>query len=75
MDRLIYAYYFPIEDGWWGGRVIGMPEVITQGETLAACKENVRDAVRMLCEEDCDLPPSSPAWPKPVVEPIRVVTR
>ena len=47
-----------IDDGWYVGRLKGVPGVFSQGETLAALEENIRDAYRMMVDEEG--PPPSP---------------
>src|SRR5687768_9640561 len=38
------------EDGWWVASCLGMPEAITQGETIEEASENLRDAIQLLLE-------------------------
>ena len=56
------AYSFTLEywmDGdWYVGRLKGIPGVFSQGQSLAELEENVRDAYRMMVEEEG--PPPSP---------------
>ena len=37
-----------IDDGWYVGRLKGVPGVFSQGEALVELEENVRDAYHML---------------------------
>jgi predicted RNase H-like HicB family nuclease len=39
------------EDGWYVGRLKGLPGVFTQGKTLEELEENIRDAYLMMAEE------------------------
>jgi predicted RNase H-like HicB family nuclease len=41
-----------IEDNWYVGRLKEVPGVFSQGESLAELEENVRDAYRMMREEE-----------------------
>ena len=45
------------DDGWYVGRLRGVPGVCSQGETLAELEENIRDAYRMVVEEEEDETP------------------
>ncbi len=47
-----------VDDGWYVGRLKGIPGVFSQGESLAALEENIRDAYRMMLEDEG--PPPSP---------------
>lgn len=40
-----------LDDGWYVGRLKGVPGVFSQGRTLAELEENVRDAYRMMMED------------------------
>lgn len=44
-----------IEDKWYVGRLKEVPGVFSQGESLEELEENVRDAYRLMMEEE-DLP-------------------
>ena len=41
-----------IDDGWYVGRLKGVPGVFSQGESLAELEENIRDAYRMMIAEE-----------------------
>jgi len=48
------------DEGWFVGRLIEVPGVFSQGETLEELQENIRDAYRMMIEsEPANLVPSS----------------
>lgn len=49
------------DEGWLVGRLVEVPGVFSQGETLEELKENIHDAYHMMLEsEPSDLvPPSS----------------
>ena len=48
------------DEGWFVGRLIEVPGVFSQGETLEELQENLRDAYRMMIEsEPANLVPSS----------------
>ena len=40
-----------IEDGWYMGQCEQMPNAITQGETIEEVKENLKDAIQLLLED------------------------
>ena len=37
-----------IDEGWYVGRLKGVPGVFSQGESLAELEENIRDAYQMM---------------------------
>jgi predicted RNase H-like HicB family nuclease len=41
-----------IDDGWYVGRLKEVPGVFSQGESFDELKENIRDAYRMMMEEE-----------------------
>ena len=57
------------DDGWYVGRLKGVPGVFSQGETLEELEENVRDAYRMMVEEEGP-PPSPDAHTKQIEVPV-----
>jgi predicted RNase H-like HicB family nuclease len=54
-----------VDDGWYVGRLRGVPGVLSQGESLAALEENIRDAYRMMVEDEGP-PPSQDAHTKEI---------
>jgi predicted RNase H-like HicB family nuclease len=40
------------DDEWFVGRLVEIPGVFSQGETLDELKENIKDAYRMMVESD-----------------------
>ena len=40
------------DDGWYVGRLKGVPGVFSQGKTVAELEENIRDAYRMMIDEE-----------------------
>jgi predicted RNase H-like HicB family nuclease len=48
-QSLILEYW--IDDGWYVGRLKGVPGVFSQGESLAKLEENICDAYRMMIEQ------------------------
>ena len=47
------------DEGWFVGRLKEVPGVFSQGETLEQLEENIRDAYRLLLQEQqVDLSPS-----------------
>ena len=55
-QRFTLEYW--VDNGWYVGRLKGVPGVFSQGESLAALEENIRDAYRMIVEDET--PPPSP---------------
>lgn len=56
--RKRFTLEYWLDDGWFVGRVLEVPGVISQGETMAELEANIRDAYRMMMEdralsEDC----------------------
>ncbi|MCD6219928.1 type II toxin-antitoxin system HicB family antitoxin [Candidatus Calescamantes bacterium] len=48
-----------IDDGWYVGRILEVPGVFSQGETLEELKENIKDAYSLVmkeAEEEISLP-------------------
>ena len=41
-----------LEDNWYIGRLKEVPGVFSQGESLEELEENIRDAYRMMAEEE-----------------------
>jgi predicted RNase H-like HicB family nuclease len=41
-----------VDNGWYIGRLIEVPGVFSQGETIEELKENITDALRMMCEAE-----------------------
>lgn len=39
-------------DKFWVGKLLGHPEIMTQGETLEELEENMRDAYALMALED-----------------------
>lgn len=44
------------EDGWYVGRLKGVPGVFSQGKSLAELEENIRDAYRLMIDEEDSAP-------------------
>jgi predicted RNase H-like HicB family nuclease len=40
------------DDGWFVGRLIEVPGVFSQGETLEELKENIQDAYKLMIESE-----------------------
>jgi predicted RNase H-like HicB family nuclease len=40
------------DDDWFVGRLVEIPGVFSQGETLNELKENIKDAYRMMVESE-----------------------
>jgi len=45
-QSLILEYW--LDDGWYVGRLKGVPGVFSQGASLPDLEENIRDAYRMM---------------------------
>lgn len=41
-----------MDEGWYVGRLKGVPGVFSQGKSLEELEENIRDAYRLMVEED-----------------------
>ena len=41
-----------LDDDWYVGRLKGVPGVFSQGKTLQELEENIRDAYRLMVEEE-----------------------
>jgi predicted RNase H-like HicB family nuclease len=44
------------DDGWFVGRLRGVPGVFSQGETLAELEENIRDAYHLMTADETPAP-------------------
>ncbi|MFQ6041794.1 MAG: type II toxin-antitoxin system HicB family antitoxin [Candidatus Poribacteria bacterium] len=42
------------DEGWYVGRLKEVPGVFSQGETLQELEENIRDAYRLVLEEETE---------------------
>lgn len=50
MRKSRFTLEYWTDDGWYVGRLREIPAVMSQGETLAALEDNIRDAYSMLHE-------------------------
>ena len=50
MAQLTLEYWE--DDGWYVGRIVEIPGVISQGETIDELKENIQDAYKLLLESE-----------------------
>lgn len=41
-----------IDDGWYVGRLMEVPGVFSQGESIQELEENIRDAYHLMLEEE-----------------------
>ncbi len=57
LQTFILEYW--IENDWYIGRLKGIPGVFSQGKSLDELEENIRDAYRMMMEEEEVLPTNS----------------
>jgi len=53
------------DDGWYVGRLRGVPGVFSQGQDMEELEENIRDAYQMMLEDESQAPTHSTA--KPIV--------
>lgn len=44
------------DDGWWVGRLKGIPGVFSQGRTLEELEDNIRDACQLMVTEEDPAP-------------------
>jgi len=44
------------DDGWYVGRLKGVPGVFSQGKTVKELEENIRDAYSMMMEDEDTAP-------------------
>jgi len=49
--RRSFTLEYWTDDGWYVGRLKEVPGVFSQGETLAALEDNIRDAYRLMTED------------------------
>lgn len=47
-----YTLEYCIVNGWYIGRLKDVPGIFSQGETLKQLEENVKDAFKLMTEED-----------------------
>lgn len=47
-----FSLEYWIDDGWYVGGLKEIPEIFSQGETLEELEENIRDAYKMMIEEE-----------------------
>lgn len=40
------------DEGWYVGRLVEIPGIFSQGETLEKLKENIQDAYKMMLESE-----------------------
>jgi predicted RNase H-like HicB family nuclease len=45
-----------VDEGWYVGRLKEVPGVFSQGESLEELEENIREAYRLMLEEEESLP-------------------
>jgi predicted RNase H-like HicB family nuclease len=53
MKRTFSLEYW-IDDGWYVGKLREVPGVISQGETLEELEENIRDAYKLMMEDEAE---------------------
>jgi predicted RNase H-like HicB family nuclease len=44
------------DNGWYVGRLKGVPGVFSQGSTLSELEENIRDAYRQMMDDEDEAP-------------------
>lgn len=55
MKKFTLEYW--MDDEWYVGRLKEVPGVFSQGETLEELEENIRDAYRLMMEDETDFMP------------------
>ena len=50
MPQLTLEYWE--DDGWFVGRLVEVPGIFSQGETVEELKENIQDAYRLMLESE-----------------------
>jgi predicted RNase H-like HicB family nuclease len=48
-----------MDEGWYVGKLKEVPGVFSQGETLTELEENIRDAYKLMLEEEEFVPPAT----------------
>ena len=48
-----------LDNDWYVGRLKGVPGVFSQGSTLEELEDNIRDAYRLMVEEEAGAPPGA----------------
>jgi predicted RNase H-like HicB family nuclease len=51
-----------LDDGWYGGRLRGVPGVFSQGETLDELEANIREAYQLMLEDEEPAPAGFQTW-------------
>ena len=51
-----FTLQYRVDNGWYVGRLVEVPGVMSQGETLEELEENVRDAYDMMVKETTPAP-------------------
>ena len=46
-----YTLEYWLDEGWYVGKLKGVPGVFSQGETLEDLEENVREAYKLMMED------------------------
>jgi predicted RNase H-like HicB family nuclease len=57
VQTFILEYW--IDEGWYVGRLRGIPGVFSQGETLQELEENVAEAYRLMVNEEEEAAPTA----------------
>lgn len=47
-----FVLQYWLDDGWYVGRLRGVPGVFSQGETLEELEANIQDAYQLMLEEE-----------------------
>ncbi|HIE30950.1 MAG TPA: type II toxin-antitoxin system HicB family antitoxin [Methanosarcinales archaeon] len=48
-----------MDEGWYVGKLKEVPGVFSQGESLEELEENIREAYRLMMEDDVTPPPTA----------------
>jgi predicted RNase H-like HicB family nuclease len=49
--RRSFTLEYWLDDGWYVGRLLEVPGVFSQGETLGHLEENIRDAYQLMVQD------------------------
>ena len=54
------------DDGWFVGRLCEVPGVFSQGKTLSELEENIRDAFRLMVEDNLETTQTTTVYQKEI---------
>jgi predicted RNase H-like HicB family nuclease len=62
-----YTLEYWIDDDWYVGRLIEVPGIFSQGETLKELEDNVKDAFKLMTEDNSIQPTHPGARTKDII--------